>query len=118
MRIFRNPVSRVSSVLFFDIFPTKTLPTAKVDLTQCRSHMAGDPKSFGDCQSSLVGPAQVAGVNQPWILSPKLFDESRKLNTTTRIQFRIGLAAKGSRHVCLRMSYEEYLAHAIHAPQK
>ncbi len=117
-RIFRNPAARIRFIASFNLCPRKTFPLTKVDLTKWRPHMAVDTKCLGNCPSSCMGPPQVAGVDHADVFRQHSIDEFSKLGSATCIQFWIGLAAKSSGHVCLRMANEQEFAHTIHTPQK
>src|SRR5271154_1359590 len=116
--ILGEPAPRIVIFSFLDLLPGKTFPLAKVDLTQCTAHTAVDVERLGNCHSCCKGPSQVTGINRAEALRAKSIDEFSKLNTAARVQFRIGVTAKGASHIRLRMANEKNLTHMVHTPQK
>jgi hypothetical protein len=117
-RIFGNPAASIGLISLFNLFPGKAFPLTKVDLTQCGTHMTVDVKCLGNDLSGCPGSPQVTCVHHPNVLRTKSIDKLSELGSATRVQFRIGVTAKGSGHIRLRMTNKKYLAHTIHTPQK
>src|ERR1700733_172815 len=117
-RIFSNPATSIDLISLFNLLPGKAFPLTKVDLTQCGTHMTVDVKCLGNDLSGCPGSPQVTCVHHPNVLRTKSIDKLSDLDSATRVQFRIGVTAKGSSHIRLRMTNKKYLAHTVHTPQK
>src|SRR5580692_7527067 len=67
-RMFCDPAACIRFIAPFNLFPGKTFPLTKVDLTKCGPYTAVDTKRLRNCPSSCVGPAQVTRVNHADVL--------------------------------------------------
>src|ERR1700722_4429038 len=113
-----HPPTRIDFAALLDFFPSKTLPFAEVDLAQSSTWSAFDSECAGDGLCCGLRPTQVACVDGTNVFRAKSVDQFGSLFMAACIQIWVGVAAKCSGHVCLRMTNEEYIAHAIHTPQK
>ena len=80
--------------------------------------MAVHFKRFGDQPRGCMSTAQVTRIHNTNLFVTKSIDEFIELCATARVQFWIGVSAKGAGHVSLCMANEKKIAHIVHTPQK
>src|ERR1700761_2589035 len=101
-----HPPTRIGFVARLDLSPVETLPFTKIDLAQIWACSTFDSECAGDRFCCRSRPPQIASVDAANVFRAKSVDQLCCLFMAACIQIWIGVAAKPSGHICLRVANE------------
>src|ERR1700689_1551100 len=102
--ITSHPLPRVFRIHLFNLLPAHTFPLSEINLPQCGPYHLRDLSNSSDRLRSSAGATQITAIDDIDRLPGEQVGQRCELHAPLGVQLWVGVAAKPSCHLRLRMA--------------